>query len=442
MQVGAGTTRTGDGLVGPFLPKSITGDDKVWLLLWFIAALGVRVLVHYAAILWSFSSNMGGFFPLASGGDDRFYYQTAVDIASGDPVDLSTLPNAYPIFLGWVYILTTPSLFLGQTVNVLVGALSVLIAVCIAKELTITSRYAFRDIRHPVNLTGLMASLYPGHVFYSTQLLKDPILDFLGLVGIYLAILAFRRKGSHAMMLWGAWIIILVILYFWRGYTVYALVAAVVCFFFMSLRTNSLFKAGFIIMSAVLIGTLPYLAGYGWFASEKVVVFLEHMSDFRKEVYSIGGSAVGIVLDPRQPFQFAIGWLYSFMTVWLGPFPWQIRSAVHLIALPEAIMMWVLVPFVLRAVWQMRKSPGDRSHLLLLFSVILMAGIGLFSDNVGANTRLRLLPWMTLMIYAVVKAGASRRRAYSENSLPHHPQRAGRGANPCVGFDSRVPGSG
>ncbi|MCL6444679.1 MAG: hypothetical protein K6T83_14705 [Alicyclobacillus sp.] len=391
--------------------------------------------------LWSVSSGMNGFYPLSSGADDRYYFQQASDFASGAYIDLSMMPNIYPIVLGWLYTLTVPSLFLGQSFNVIVGALTVVVGVAVAIELTTFSRYSLRDIRHPVNVTGLLLSLYPGHVFYSTQLLKDPMLDFLGLFSVYLAILALRRKGNHGFILWGFWIMIVIAMYFWRGYTVYALLAAVACLWFLKLNVNRSAKIGFIIASFISMAVLPYVVGYGWFASEEIIGFLRRMADFRREVYSIGGSAIGIVLDPHRPAQFVAGWFYSFLTVWLGPFPWQIRSVVHLTALPEAIMMWILFPFVVRAIKQWRRNPSDPAHLLLFFSVILMSGIALFSDNVGANTRLRLLPWMTIMIYVAVEAGKCKGRVNVEAALSYHPQRAGRGTGTRSGFDQRVSGS-
>lgn len=35
---------------------------------------------------------------------------------------------------------------------------------------------------------------------------------------------------------------------------------------------------------------------------------------------------------------------------------------------------------------------------LLLFALLMIAGVAIFSDNVGANTRLRLLPITALLI--------------------------------------------
>ncbi|MHC5721364.1 MAG: hypothetical protein ACYTX0_57445, partial [Nostoc sp.] len=76
----------------------------------------------------------------------------------------------------------------------------------------------------------------------------------------------------------------------------------------------------------------------------------------------------------------------------LGPLPWQVRSGVTLITLPEVIGMWILY-FQLWHSWSSRTIKNkNNEEILLLISCLIQVGIfALFSDNIGANTRLRLL---------------------------------------------------
>ena len=142
----------------------------------------------------------------------------------------------------------------------------------------------------------------------------------------------------------------------------------------------------------------------------------ERLSQFREQVYGVGGSSLGLVLDPARPLAFALGWMYSFVTVLLGPFPWQINSLLEAVALGEALVMWLLAIFWLPGVMRLLYRPSF-AEIPLFFGLVLAGGVALFSDNIGANTRLRLLIWASLMVYAALRIGG--RHAHS---LSHHPR--------------------
>jgi hypothetical protein len=95
----------------------------------------------------------------------------------------------------------------------------------------------------------------------------------------------------------------------------------------------------------------------------------------------------------------------SFLTAIIGPFPWQLNGAA-LIALPEAFCMWGIQ----YKLWLSFSKKTDKFQireegLLLISALVSTATFSLFSDNIGANTRLRLLSWISLLVYSSVMFG-------------------------------------
>ncbi|HEX8463114.1 MAG TPA: hypothetical protein VF627_00720, partial [Abditibacterium sp.] len=159
----------------------------------------------------------------------------------------------------------------------------------------------------------------------------------------------------------------------------------------------------------VLAGVGPMALGQGLFGWNQIQPWLdtERLESFREVVYSTGGSAANVQVDYSSPLGFLLSYPYSFATAMFGPFPWQWRGGASLAAVPEVLVIWPLLGLWGRGlveIWRGRgRAQTDYSVLLMLFSVILIAAVALFSDNIGANTRLRLLPWCAFLIFAAVR---------------------------------------
>jgi hypothetical protein len=123
---------------------------------WFIIAFSVRLLFLIFIHFYSLQTGFGGFYPLESGSDDRYYFEVEQEILYGHIPQ--TLPNYYPYFLAFVFFFTGPSLFLGQLINVLAGSFTVYFGVLIAKEIS-SSKLKGKDLRHPVNIAGFFSCI-------------------------------------------------------------------------------------------------------------------------------------------------------------------------------------------------------------------------------------------------------------------------------------------
>ncbi|RYG75217.1 hypothetical protein EON80_01380 [bacterium] len=373
---------------------------------WFIFSLGVQILAMLAIHIFSLNHGFGGLYPLASGHDDGYYFSLASDLARGG--DAGVLPSFYPRILGALFYFTGPDLIVGKMLNVVAGAFSVMTGVLLARDLAredallggrneLASNLAGE---RAANLAGFFLTFYPSQLWYSTQIVKDPILVFLGLWALLLGVRFLRRPSFGQGLLWLA---AFCGLFVFRSYAAFALGVAVVLF---TVR----FRRKWLPFILVIAAIGPLAVGQGLFGWSQIQPWLDtqRLESFREVVYSTGGSAADIRLDFSNPLSFLLTYPYSFATVMFGPFPWQLRSAGQAIALVEAIAIWGLIGVWIRGfieIWRGRPGGEHQGYasLLMLFSVLLLGSVALFSDNIGANTRLRLLPWCAFFVFAAVR---------------------------------------
>ena len=345
--------------------------------------------------VYSLETGFEGFYPLSSGADDRDYFEAAIAILEGHhPADL---PNAYPIFLAFLFTIFGQNILVGKLFNAFLGSLGVYYGVLIAREVTRSSRRTM-SLRHPTNLVGLSLALYPSALFYSTQLLKDPLIFALGMAMLYTIIRLLHRQEVMRWIWFGALAVLLGTL---RMYTLLAICAAFI-FYVIICRKINLWS---IVFFSAITSIAPLVIGWGWFGWNFIAHWIldpDKIQAFRETAYSTGGSSVGISLEFDDPPRLLLSYGYSLITVLIGPFPWQITSRVVAIALLESVPMWIVAFYWIKGLRRILTGNVRTAELLFLFGLILSGMIALFSDNIGANTRLRLLAWGALLVYAGV----------------------------------------
>jgi hypothetical protein len=101
---------------------------------WFLAALAIRFLAMLLIHGYSLSAGFGGFYPLASGHDDRGYFHAASQVAANG-YSTGDIPNVYPIVLGWWLSITGVEVVWGKMLNVLAGSGAILAGVMLTQDL-------------------------------------------------------------------------------------------------------------------------------------------------------------------------------------------------------------------------------------------------------------------------------------------------------------------
>ncbi|MEH1911682.1 MAG: hypothetical protein V7L05_20325 [Nostoc sp.] len=373
---------------------------------WMIIAFLVRMVACLAVHIYSLEAGFEGFYPLASGNDDDLYWKLADEILSGSIPEY--IPNSYPFFLVALFSITGQNLLIGKILSVFAGSLTVYVGVILAHELSSGINLPQQDRNYAANFTGILLTLYPSALWYSTQLVRDLLLVFFAILNIYLSIIILKRGKQSLWIWWGTWIwwgITLFIVYSLRNYAGVGLLMgffAYLIFIWKVKIQRKLFVLALVLIPCALV---PYFLGQGIFGFEHILPTLntEEIARQREHAYSTGGSSTGISIDYSNPVNFIFTYGQSYITAMLGPLPWQVRSVVTLITLPEVIGMWILY-FQLWQSWSSRTIKNkNNEEILLLISCLIQVGIfALFSDNIGANTRLRLLPWISFFIYASI----------------------------------------
>lgn len=366
-------------------------------LFWLLLAFGVRLLAGVVLHLYSEANGFAGFVPLASGGDDRMYWSQAQALLAGIREEVIF---SYSYVLAGLFALFGSSLVIGKLFSIVVGSLVVYVGVLIVLELVANRPNRSWELRHPANLAGVLLTFYPSAVFHSTQLMRDSLIVLLGILGIYFALrIMGGRKG---VLPWLGYALALTLLYIFRPYAGFVLALSFILYsiFFRQKRATVLGS----FFCALIV---PWAAGLGLFAWQYVVPLLNPsaLAIFREEVYAIGGSATGVTVDFSSFTGFLLTYPYSFLTAMFGPFLWQARTLVVATGLLESLPGLLLAPAWVQGIWRLLWRKESKAGFLLLFSLLLIGTIALFSANIGANVRLRLLPWSAFLIYAALRLG-------------------------------------
>ncbi len=241
-----------------------------------------------------------------------------------------------------------------------------------------------------------------------------------GLWGLYVSILVLRRKRPA---LWVWWLVSVYAIYLFRSYAAIVLGLTMLIYLAIGWRASRLRKGLIIGGILVFAAVVPFLLGKGLFASGQFIRLFspDELLSFRRIAYSSGGSSASITLDFHSPISFVLTYGYSLLTVMIGPFPWQVHAMVQAVALPEAVFVWFLFPLWVRGLWDVIKRRGGEERFLVIFATALCGAIALFSDNIGANTRLRLLPWCAFFVYAALRLAQERAVSRSALFLAHRP---------------------
>jgi hypothetical protein len=366
-------------------------------LFWFFVSLVVRFTAGAAIHLYSHSAGYNGFVPLAAGADDAGYFNLATEILAGRADQLEWIPTSYPYMLAGLFAVSGESLVAGKLLNVFFASWTIYFAVLLTRRLQIAhgsygknESPSWRSLSSPVNLTGLALTFYPSALFYASQMTKDTLLVFFGVLFIFLLVRAMQQKR------FASWALVLIPFAGLADFRAYALLSLMAGFALWLVVQPGLLRrhAGKIaiigLVSIPIISVLvePYRHYFN----------LETLASFRNSSYT-GGSSVGITLDFTNPLTFCVSYAYNFVTVLFGPFPWQVQSEQHLIALVEAIPMYLFIPLILSRMITSLLPSSRHERLLFLMAMLQIASFALLSDNLGTNARLRILSWSCLIIH-------------------------------------------
>ncbi len=296
-------------------------------------------------------------------------------------------------YVAVLYEITGRNLLATQFVNSIMGAAT-------APVIALCAWHIFKN--HQVaRISGLFAAFFPSLVLWSSQGLKDgPIVFFLAL-----SMLATLKLGEKVSL---KYLVVLTFALFsllsMRFYVFYMMVSAVVGAFVIGMRpiTVTSFLRQFVII--IILGLALTYAGILRYATLQYQTFgsLEAVQVSREDLASTGQSGFARDVDVSTTqgalMTIPIGLLYLI----LAPFPWQLANLRQSITLPEMIVWWVSVPFLMLGLWFTLKYRLRQVSPILIFISMLTLLYSLFQGNVGTAYRQRSQLLVFYFIFAAV----------------------------------------
>ncbi|MCB1024406.1 MAG: glycosyltransferase family 39 protein [Acidobacteria bacterium] len=290
-----------------------------------------------------------------------------------------------------MYAVIGPDLLAAQFICAVLGAATVpLVYVCVKK--------IFNNNR--VSLTAaLIIAFYPAFIIWTSQLLKDGLIVFCLVLSMTM-ILILREKFSFpaAAVLVASLTGILSL----RFYIFYMISTAMVGAFLVGTgKTNQSIVRNLIILMVLGLG-LTYVGATGNANAD----FSEYANLERLQRSRAGAaradSGFGQDLDVSTTKGALSAIPIGFVFVMFAPFPWQFFNTTYLITIPDMLIWWASIPFLIIGLnFSIRKNLR-RSLGILIFSIMLALAYSLFQGNIGTVYRQRIQIQVFLFMFVAV----------------------------------------
>jgi len=393
----------------------------------------ISLLIHLAAILFVYYAS---FQPFSGGAGDFSTYdylgrEISQRLNQGN-FSLQGLPfeNHYSIIIGYIYALLLPEMLIGQMLNAWIIALLAVFVYLIVLEMKGSEKEGF--------LAGLIVSIYPSLLFFGSLLGKDAWVALLSTIAMFLVLKLIKAFSWKQFLIFYIILAALMNLRVYIGCAVlFTFIAGWVVFSNLNLKKRLVY----VFIMIIALGFLPQIsAGQGYyginffkeFLSRKTITYYRELIAIPnpkispvtgfpiydeppvvespmseelpvneeppaiedKSVTKRGrGSAVMVETGFENPFTFLKNSFISFIYASIGPFPWQLRYLRHLFILPEIILLYFSLFFIIKGI---KKPLRSHAITLLFFSLISLAGLSIFIANFGITTRIRIPAFISL----------------------------------------------
>ncbi len=382
--------------------------------------------LHVLGVILMYYTN---FQPFSGGGGDYTIYQQNAQLIAGrvhqgnfslQGIDLG---NYYPVIVGYIYTFTVASMLIGQLFNAWLVALLIIFIYLIVREIGGTEKEGF--------LTGLMASVYPSLAFYGSLLLKDALVVLLCMTGL---LLTLKIVKNFSILKFLGFFIILTSLIHSRFYVGYALMFGFVISWFLISNFNIKKRIIYGIIMVFILGFSPQILGNGYYGSTNLIIYLnpKRITFYKEIVYAPPVQSPPVQLPPVQsppvqsppqvkppalqptasgtgrsssiamktglenPVAFIKNTFLSFIYAFIGPFPWQLEIKRYLFVLPEMIIWYFLLFFIIKGIINSIKKRNKIIFPLIIFSIFVMGVLSIFMSNFGIITRIRMPVFLAL----------------------------------------------
>lgn len=244
--------------------------------------------------------------------------------------------------------------------------------------------------------TAVLATFFPSLVLWSTQNLRDTMVLLLLAMMLWMTVRLRQRPRVGRFV---GLVAVLAVLTVVRDYMAVMAIFALTGSFLVSAE-RGLFAN--VLMGAALFGVAVLAYTQLGLGSEWVESASFEAIQQQREALATGGTAFRPGVDistPLRGLQFLPIGLGFFL---LAPFPWQIGSVLSLMTLPEMLVWYVLLFFVVYGGWFLIRERFSRVGPILIFVALTTAIYGLVEGNAGTAYRHRAQIVLFLLVFAGV----------------------------------------
>ena len=280
---------------------------------------------------------------------------------------------------GFIYLIVGRNIFAAQSFCAVIGAAT-------APMVFFCARKIFNNLG-VAKISAVSIAVFPSFVIWSGQLLKDGLIIFL-LVTCMTMVLALQARISYPAI--ATLIVALFGILTLRFYIFYMAVVAVAGSFVVGLSASS--KS--ILRNTVILGLLGFglmYLGVGRSADTELRIFgnLERVQSSRLDLARTADSGFGQETDVSTTEGALSAIPVGFAFLMLAPFPWQATNLRQAITIPEILVWWATIPFLIMGLIYTIKHKLRAAFPILIFSLLLTIAYSIFQGNVGTAYRQR-----------------------------------------------------
>ena len=249
-------------------------------------------------------------------------------------------------------------------------------------------------------VAGILTAFFPAFIIWSSQLMKDGLIIFL-LVVVMIAVLQLQEKFRYE------WLAVLVLSMFGimslRFYIFYMVAIAVVGSFVIGLSSS---PGALLRRTAVLILLGIGLTYFGVLRTATIEIeqfgSLERVQRSRLDLARSAESGFGSDVDVSTTEGAISALPLGFAYLMFAPFPWQVTNIRQAFALPEVLVWWLMMPFMIVGIIYTIRHRLREAFPVLLFALMLTLAYSIFQGNVGTAYRQRTQIQVFLFMFVAV----------------------------------------
>lgn len=313
----------------------------------------------------------------------------------GPPLDMSVNRVGWgmPYIVASIYMVTGQNPLVVQAISCVLGAATTILGYFISKEIFNNNRAA--------RYTAVFVGFFPAMIVWTSQLLKEGFIIFFLALSL-LAALNLQKKFGYN------WIIYLLTalsgLFILRSYIFLMVAVAIFGGFILTSKASAENLVSRFIACVVIATAFAYMGVWN-ISNDQMQAFgnLDKIQMSRDWASKAANSGVVKEETNVSTSEGALSALpIGLVNLLLAPFPWQVGSLTQGLTMPEMVLWWGSLPFLISGLFYTIKTRFRESVSILFFTLILSLTYALYQGNLGTIYRQRSQIQVFLLLFTAV----------------------------------------